>query len=318
MPRKLPTRYVEFALRNGTTSMASYCTIHPESVEAFFTAAADRNMCVVAGKTCMDRNAPDGLRDSAKSAYDDSKALIERWQGVGRAHYAITPRFSPTSTPEQLEALGALWAEHPECLMQTHLSEQTDEIAWVRELFPNARDYLDTYETFGLLGERGLYGHAIHLEPREMDRLAEVGASVVHCPTSNTFIGSGLFNTAGMMAREINVGLATDTGGGSSFSMLRTMAATYEIAQLRGVALHPAQLLWLATCGSARALHLDNQIGNIASGMAADMVVLDLASTPAIAQRSARAEDIWEEIFPTIMMGDDRAIAATYVAGQRV
>ena len=315
---EIAERHVEFALHNGTTSMASYCTIHPESVEAFFTAAADRNMCVVAGKTCMDRNAPDGLRDSAKSAYDDSKALIERWQGKGRAHYAITPRFSPTSTPEQLEALGALWAEHPECLMQTHLSEQTDEIAWVRELFPNARDYLDTYETFGLLGERGLYGHAIHLEPREMDRLAEVGASVVHCPTSNTFIGSGLFNTADMMAREINVGLATDTGGGSSFSMLRTMAATYEIAQLRGVALHPAQLLWLATCGSARALHLDNQIGNIASGMAADMVVLDLASTPAIAQRSARAEDIWEEIFPTIMMGDDRAIAATYVAGQRV
>jgi guanine deaminase len=315
---KIATRYVEFALRNGTTSMASYCTIHPESVEAFFTAAADRNMCVVAGKTCMDRNAPDGLRDSAKSAYDDSKALIERWQGVGRAHYAITPRFSPTSTSEQLEALGALWAEHPECLMQTHLSEQTDEITWVRELFPNARDYLDTYETFGLLGERGLYGHAIHLEPREMDRLAEVGASVVHCPTSNTFIGSGLFNTAGMMARGINVGLATDTGGGSSFSMLRTMAAAYEIAQLRGVALHPAQLLWLATCGSARALHLDKQIGNIAPGMAADMVVLDLASTPAIAQRSARAEDIWEEIFPTIIMGDDRAIAATYVAGQRV
>lgn len=315
---EIAERYVEFALHNGTTSMASYCTIHPESVEAFFTAAADRNMCVVAGKTCMDRNAPDGLRDSAKSAYDDSKALIERWQSKGRAHYAIAPRFSPTSTPEQLEALGALWAEHPECLMQTHLSEQTDEIAWVRELFPNARDYLDTYETFGLLGERGLYGHAIHLEPREMDRLAEVGASVVHCPTSNTFIGYGLFNTAGMMAREINVGLATDTGGGSSFSMLRTMAATYEIAQLRGVALHPAQLLWLATCGSARALHLDNQIGNIASGMAADMVVLDLASTPAIAQRSARAEDIWEEIFPTIMMGDDRAIAATYVAGQRV
>jgi guanine deaminase len=151
-----------------------------------------------------------------------------------------------------------------------------------------------------------------------MDRLAEVGASVVHCPTSNTFIGSGLFNTAGMMAPGINVGLATDTGGGSSFSMLRTMAATYEIAQLRGVALHPAQLLWLATCGSARALHLDHQIGNIAPGMAADMVVLDLASTPAIAQRSARAEDIWEEIFPTIMMGDDRAIAATYVAGQKV
>ena len=311
-------RYCDFALNNGTTTMASYCTIHPESVDAFFTAAAQRNMCVVAGKTCMDRNAPDGLRDTAKSAYDDSKALIERWQGQGRAQYAITPRFSPTSTPDQLKALGALWAEHPDCLMQTHLSEQTDEIAWVRDLFPNARDYLETYETFGLLGERGIYGHSIHLTPREMDRMAEVGASVVHCPTSNTFIGSGLFDTAVMMARGINTGLATDTGGGSSFSMLRTMAAAYEIAQLRGVALHPAQLLWLATCGSARALHLDDQIGNIAPGMATDLVVLDLASTPAIAQRSARAKDIWEQVFPTIMMGDDRAIAATYVAGNKV
>ena len=315
---EIATRYLDFALCNGTTSMASYCTIHPESVDAFFTAAAGRNMCVVAGKTCMDRNAPTGLLDSAQSAYDDSKALIERWQGQGRAHYAITPRFSPTSTPDQLDALGALWAEHPACLMQTHLSEQTDEISWVRELFPNTRDYLDTYETFGLLGARGIYGHAIHLEPREIDRMAEVGASAVHCPTSNTFIGSGLFDTAGMLARGINAGLATDTGGGSSFSMLRTMASAYEVAQLRGVALHPAQLLWLATCGSARALHLDDQIGNIAPGMAADMVVLDLASTPVIAQRSARAEDIWEEIFPTIMMGDDRAIAATYVAGHKV
>jgi guanine deaminase len=315
---EIATLYLEFALRNGTTTAASYCTIHPESVDAFFTAAADRNMCVVAGKTCMDRNAPGSLRDSAQTAYDDSKALLERWQGQGRAHYAISPRFSPTSTPDQLDALGALWKEHPECLMQTHLSEQTDEIAWVSKLFPNARDYLDTYETFGLLGARGIYGHSIHLEPREMDRLAEVGASVVHCPTSNTFIGSGLFDTIGIMARGINTGLATDTGGGSSFSMLRTMASAYEIAQLRGVALHPAQLLWLATCGSARALHLDDQIGNIAPGMAADMVVLDLASTPAIAQRSARAEEIWEQIFPTIMMGDDRAIAATYVAGQKV
>ena len=315
---EIANRYLNFSLSSGTTTVASYCTIHPESVNAFFQAAAAYNMCVVAGKTCMDRNAPEGLCDTTKSAYDDSKVLIERWQGQGRARYAITPRFSPTSSPEQLDALGALWAEHPDCLMQTHLSEQIDEIAWVRELFPNARDYLDTYETFGLLRARGIYGHAIHLERREMDRLAEVGASVAHCPTSNTFIGSGLFDTAGMMARGLNTGLATDTGGGSSFSMLRTMASAYEIAQLRGIALHPAQLLWLATCGSARALHLDDQIGNIAPGMAADMVALDLASTPAIAQRSARAEDIWEEIFPTIMMGDDRAIAATYVAGRKV
>jgi guanine deaminase len=198
------------------------------------------------------------------------------------------------------------------------LSEQLDEIEWVRDLFPDARDYLDTYETFGLLGDRGLYGHAIHLEPRELDRLAEVGAAVVHCPTSNTFIGSGLFDLPGIKARGIRTGLATDTGGGSSFSMLRTMAAAYEIAQLRGTALHPAQLMWLATEGSAQALLMGGEIGSLNIGAAADIAVLDLASTPAISQRSARADTVWEALFPTIMMGDDRAIKAVYVAGVAV
>ena len=274
-------------------------------------------MAVVAGKTCMDRNAPDNLRDNAQSAYDDSKALIARWHGKGRATYAITPRFSPTSTPDQLAALGALWAEHPDCLMQTHLSEQLPEIAWVRDLFPQARDYLDTYEAFGLLGARGIYGHAIHLEQREIDRLAEAGAAVVHCPTSNSFIGSGLFDLMGLARAGLAIGLATDTGGGSSFSMLRTMAAAYEIAQLRGVALHPAQLMWLATEGSAASLHMTGRIGHLGAGAAADITVLDLASTPAIAQRHARADDIWDALFPTIMMGDDRAIADVWIAGQK-
>ncbi len=310
-------RYLDLALAHGTTSMASYCTIHAQSVEAFFAAAEARGMAVVAGRTCMDRHAPDGLRDDAQTAYDESKTLLERWHRRGRAEYAITPRFSPTSTPAQLEALGALWAEHPDCLMQTHLSEQPDEIAWVRSLFPGARDYLDTYERHGLLGERGVYGHAIHLQPREIDRLAEVGAAVAHCPTSNTFIGSGLCDVTGLMARGITVGLATDTGGGSSFSMLRTMAAAYEVAQLRGVSLHAAQLMWLATEGAARSLHREAEIGTLAVGSAADLVVLDLASTPAIAQRSAVARDIWEAIFPTIMMGDDRAVADVWVSGKR-
>ena len=312
--KEMAELYLDLLLANGTTSVASYCTIHPESVDALFTAAAARNMRVFAGKTCMDRNAPEALRDTAQSAYDDSKALLQKWHGNGRAQYVITPRFSPTSTPDQLKALGALWAEHPDCLMQTHLSEQTDEIAWVRELFPNARDYLDTYEAHGLLGENGLYGHAIHLEPREIDRLQEVGAALVHCPTSNTFIGSGLFDMG--LAKQLRVGLATDTGGGSNFSMLRSMAAAYEIAQLRGEALHPAQLLWLATQGSAQALQVQDRVGNLAQGMEADLTVLDLASTPAIAQRSARANDIWEALFPTIMMGDDRAITQTYIAGK--
>ncbi|MGR3468442.1 MAG: guanine deaminase [Shimia sp.] len=304
---------LDLALDHGTTSVCSYCTIHPTSVDALFEAAETRGMAVTGGKTCMDRNAPDDLRDTARAAYDDSKALLARWHGDGRARYAITPRFSPTSTPEQLRALGALWAEHPDCIMQTHLSEQVDEVAWVRSLFPEARDYLDTYEAFGLLGERGLYGHAIHLEPREIDRLREVGAGLAHCPTSNTFIGSGLFDPT--RYGDMAVGLATDTGGGSSFSMLRTMAAAYEIAQLRGRALHPAELMWLATEGSARVMHRAGEIGRLAAGAAADITVIDLGSTSAIAQRAARAGDVWEALFPTIMLGDDRAIRAVWVDG---
>jgi guanine deaminase len=225
----------------------------------------------------------------------------------------ITPRFSPTSTPDQMSALGALWAQNPNCLMQTHLSEQVDEIAWVKSLFPSARDYLDTYEAHGLLGKGGIYGHAIHLEPREIDRLREVDASLIHCPTSNSFIGSGLFDMS--LAQTIRTGLATDTGGGSSFSMLRTMAAAYEVAQLRGQSLHPANLWYLATAGSARALHASHQIGNIAAGMEADLTILNLSSTPAIAQATARAQTLWQHLFPTIMLGDDRAVRATYVAG---
>lgn len=315
--QEVATRYLNLTRAHGTTTVASYCTIHPHSVDALFTAAASRDQRIVAGKTCMDRNAPDGLRDTPQSGYDDSKALIERWHGKGRATYAITPRFSPTSTPEQLAALGALWGEHPDCLMQTHLSEQTDEVAWVRDLFPQARDYLDTYEAHGLLGERAVYGHAIYLEPREVDRIAETGAALVHCPTSNTFIGSGLFDMAGLSARHIPVGLATDTGGGSSFSMLRTMAAAYEIGQLRGTPLHAAQLIWLATAGSANSLHLGDKVGSISKGHEADLTVLNLSSTPAIAQRHAQAKDHWESLFATIMMGDDRAIADVWIAGAR-
>jgi len=313
----IAARYLDLTLAHGTTTVASYCTIHPHSADALFEAAAARGQRIVAGKTCMDRNAPEALRDTAQTAYDDSKSLIERWHGAGRATYAITPRFSPTSTPDQLEALGALWAEHPDCLMQTHLSEQTDEIAWVRDLYPDARDYLDTYEAHGLVGARGIFGHAIHLEPREIDRIAETGAAVVHCPTSNTFIGSGLFDMAGLAARHIPVGLATDTGGGSSFSMLRTMAAAYEIGQLRGTPLHAAQLLWLATAGSARTLHLSEQIGSLKQGLEADLSIINLRSTDAIAQRHANASDIWESVFATIMMGDDRAITDVWVNGVR-
>ncbi|MCB2134465.1 MAG: guanine deaminase, partial [Rhodobacteraceae bacterium] len=230
---EIADRYFDLTLANGTTTVCSYCTIHPESVDAFFGAAQARGLRAFAGKTCMDRNAPEGLTDTAQSAYDDSKRLLTKWHGVDRLSYVVTPRFSPTSTPAQLTAMGALWAEHPDCLMQTHLSEQTDEVAWVKSLFPSARDYLDTYEAHGLLGPGALFGHAIYLEPREIARLREVDASLIHCPTSNTFIGSGLFDMDGLARGGHRIGLATDTGGGSSFSMLRTMAAAYEVAQLR-------------------------------------------------------------------------------------
>ena len=311
---EVANRYFDLALAHGTTSMCSYATSHPVSVDAFFEAAKSRGLRAYAGKTCMDRNAPDGLLDTAQSAYDDSKRLLQKWHGAGRLAYVISPRFSPTSTPEQLAALGALWREYPDCLMQTHLAEQPDEIAWVKALFPQSRDYLDTYEAQGLLREGAVYGHALHLTKREKARLIEAGASLVHCPTSNTFIGSGLFDIG--LARQLRVGLATDTGGGSSFSMLRTMAAAYEVAQLRHQALHPAQLWWLATMGSARALRSEHQIGNIAVGLEADLVVIHLASTPAIEQATRRAGDIWQAIFPTIMLGDDRAVEAVWIGGQ--
>lgn len=309
-------RYFDLTISNGTTSVCSYCTIHPESVDAFFSQASQREIRAWAGKTCMDRNAPDGLQDTAQSAYDDSARLLQKWHGTGRLSYVITPRFSPTSTEDQLSALGSLWAENPGCLMQTHLSEQTDEIDWVKTLFPAARDYLDTYEKHGLLGQGGLYGHSIWLTDREKDRLREVDASLIHCPTSNTFIGSGLFALGPLKDAGHRIGLATDTGGGSSFSMLRTMAAAYEVAQLSRRAVHPAELWWLATVGSARALRADHQIGNIAKGMEADLVVIDLQSTPAIAQATTRAQDLWQEIFPTIMMGDDRAIKQVWINGK--
>ena len=313
---RIAARACDLALAHGTTTLASYCTSAPASVDAFFAAAEARGMRVIAGKTCMDRNAPPGLTDTPERAAEESAALIARWHGRGRAGYAITPRFAPTSSPEQLALLGALREAYPDCPVQTHLSEQTDEVAWVSELYPEARDYLDVYERHGLGGAGAVFGHAIHLAPRERAALAASGAGVAHCPTSNTFIGSGLFDLVGLKGMGVKVGLATDTGGGSSFSMLRTMAAAYEVAQLRGHAVHPAALWWLATVGSAEVLGIADRVGNLVPGREADLVVIDLASTQAIAQRASRAESFWEALFPTVMMGDDRAVRAVWVAGR--
>ncbi len=315
---EIAERYLDLLIANGITSAAAFCTIHPESVDALFTAAEARGMRMTAGKVMMDRNAPEGLRDTAQSGYDQSKALIRRWADRGRLSYAISPRFAPTSTPAQLEAAGALWAEHPGCAMQTHLSEQTEEIAWMKDLFPEDPDYLAVYERFGLCGPGAIMGHAIHLTDREIAALRDAGAAVAHCPTSNAFIGSGMCDVTGLRAVGVPVGLATDVGGGSSFSMLATMRSAYEIGQLRGDALHPAQLWWLATAGSAAAMRVGDRVGGLAAGMEADLVVLDPEATPVLAQRTSRAENINDLLFALTILGDDRAIHQTWVNGKEM
>ena len=307
--------FFDETLRNGTTTVCSYCTVHPQSADAFFAAASRRNLRVAGGKVLMDRNAPPGLTDTPRSGHDDSKALIARWHGKGRNVYAVSPRFAPTSSPEQLEAAGALWREHPGTLMQTHLSENAKEIAWVRRLFPDAPDYYGVYERFGLVGPGANFGHAIHLSERERLALRASGSGISHCPTSNTFIGSGLFDLAGFTPGL--VGLATDVGGGSSFSMFSTMRTAYEVAQLRGHSLHPVQAYYLASLGSARVLRMDHQIGNLAAGMEADIVVLDPRARPILAERVGQARSLEDILFALMILGDDRAVKAVYVAGER-
>lgn len=312
--------YLDGCLANGVTSASVFAATYPGSVEALFEGALQRGMRITSGKNMMDRNCPERLRDTAQSGYDQSKSLIEAWHGRGRLTYAVTPRFAITSSPEQLEAAGALWREHPTTLMQTHMSENLAEIRWVGELYPDAPDYLGAYEAFGLIGEGANFGHCIHLGEREIARLTESGSAVSHCPTSNAFIGSGLFDMKGLRDRAtpIRVGLATDIGGGSSMSMFDTMKAAYEIAQLRGYSLHPAKAFWLATMGSAGALRMDDRIGNLAPGYEADVVVIDLESTPLIRRRMRSADSLFEALFVQMIMADDRAIRATYVAGRKL
>ncbi len=301
---------------HGTTSAVAFCSVHPASAEALFAAAEARNMAIVAGKVMMDRNAPETVLDTARQGYDDSKHLLEKWHGRGRLRYAITPRFAITSTAAQLEAAGALAAEFPDFHIQTHLSENRDEIAYTLSLYPEARDYLDIYETHGLLGEKTLLGHSIHLEPREIARMAETGSRAVFCPTSNLFLGSGLFDEAGLRAAGVTSGIATDVGGGTSYSMLQTLNEGYKILQMRGQKLHPLAAFHWATRGNALALGMADRIGTLAPGSDADLVVLDARATPAMALRMERAGTLAEELFILQIMGDDRAVAQTYVAGR--
>lgn len=301
---------------HGTTTAMSFCSVHAGSAEAYFAEAARRDMCMIGGKVMMDRNAPEGLRDTPQSGYDDSKALIERWHGKGRAQYAITPRFAITSTPEQMEMAGVLAAEHPDCFIQTHLSENKDEIAFTKSLYPEARDYLDVYQRYGLVTQKTFLGHSIHLEPREVDALAETGAHPVFCPTSNLFLGSGLFDDGGLRARGVGNAIATDIGAGTSYSMLQTLNEGYKILQLQGQKLHPLRAFHWITRGNAVTLGMQDRIGTLDAGTDADIVVLNTHATEAMALRSERAETLSEELFILQMLGDDRSVEEVYVAGR--
>jgi len=310
--------FLDECLRQGITTAMVYGTVHEASVDAFFGAAQARGMRMIAGKVLMDRHAPETLLENAQAGYDASKRLIARWHGSDRLRYAVTPRFAPTSSPEQLESAGALLREHEGVYVQTHLAETRDEIAWVDALFPDCGDYLGVYERFGLVSRRSVFGHGVHLAEDAWGRLHAAGAAIAHCPTSNNFLGSGHFRIgdAARADRAVRVALATDVGAGTTLSMLGTLNEAYKVARHTGFPITPVQALWLATGGAARALDLDGTIGTLAAGCEADIAVLDLAPTPLIAYRMRFCDSVEEALGVLMMLGDDRAIRATYVAGR--
>jgi len=310
--------FLDECLRNGTTTVASFCTVHAQSVDAFFEAAAKRGMRTIAGKCLMDRNAPEALRDTAQRGYDESKALIARWHGKGRASYAVTPRFAPSSTPEQMQMAGALWKESSGTYLQSHVSENRDEVEFAHRVYPERNGYLDIYDHYGQLGPRAIYGHGIWLTDAEWARVHETGTAIAHCPTSNMFLGSGLFEMrkAKQKDRPVRVGLATDVGAGTSLSMLKTMGAAYQVSQLGGHPLSAPLILYLATRGAAQALYLEDRIGSIAVGMEADLVVLNTKSTDFFEFRMKRCESLEEMLFVLMTMADDRAVTKTVIANQ--
>jgi guanine deaminase len=318
--RQVTKFFLKVCRRAATTTATVYCTVHPQSVDAFFEEAEALGMRMIAGKVMMDRNAPAALTDTPQRGYDDSKALIGRWHGKGRNLYCVTPRFAPTSSPEQMEMTGALWHEHPGTYLQSHISENRDEVAWVRELYPQRKGYLDTYDHYKQLGPRAIYGHGIWLTEAELQRCHDTGTAIAHCPTSNLFLGSGLFNLKNAKKRErpVRIGLGTDLGAGTSFSILQTLNEAYKVAHLNHNALSAGHAFYLATRGTAHSLYLEDKIGSIAPGMEADLVVLDLKSTPVIEYRMRYAKDFTEALFIQMTMGDDRAVRATYIAGRLV
>jgi guanine deaminase len=314
--RKVADFFLDELLRNGTTTALVFGTVHKQSVDAFFDAACARRMRMIAGKVLMDRNCPDDLRDTPESSYEDSAELLARWHGRERCGYAITPRFAVTSSERQLELAGKLAAEHPSALVHSHVAENAAEVAWIRELFPSSRSYLDVYDHYGLLREGTVFAHCIHLDDDDRRRMAESGAAAAFCPTSNLFLGSGLFDVAAADRAGMRFAIATDVGGGTSFSMVRTLSEAYKVAQLRGHFLSPLRSLYLATLGGARVLGVADRIGNFEPGKEADFVVLDPASTPLMARRAAHAQTLSERLFVLIMLGDDRAVVETCVLGR--
>ncbi|MEM6426703.1 MAG: guanine deaminase, partial [Cyanobacteria bacterium P01_D01_bin.128] len=322
--REIADVFLDELLRNGTTTALVFAAVYPQSAEAFFEAAQARNMRMISGKVLMDRNAPDYLCDTAESAYQDSKTLIEKWHNKGRLRYAVTPRFAATSTAEQLSVAGRLLREYPDVYLHTHLSENVDEVALVKTLFPNCEGYLDVYDRAGLVTNRSVFAHGVQLTDAEFVRLSEAEAAIAFCPTSNLFLGSGLFKVeqAKSPKAPIKVGLGTDIGAGTSFSVLQTANEAYKVAQLRNQKLSPFKALFLATLGGARALALDTVLGNFDLGKEADFVVLNPQATPLLARRNPAPtaqtlESLADLAFSLIMMGDDRAVTATHIMGER-
>lgn len=304
--------------RNGTTTAVVFGTVHRESVDAIFEAAARRNVRLAAGRVMMDRECPEELRDGGDDPRPHERGLIEKWDGHGRLHYAITPRFAITSSEAQLRAAGELARAHPAAFVHSHLAEHPDEVARVRGLFPGARSYLDVYERFGLLRGRALFAHCLHVDDEDRRRMAAAGATAVACPTSNLFLGSGLFDFERADAAAMRVALGTDVGAGTSFSMLRTMAEAYKVAQMRGQPFGALRAFHMATLGAAKALGLDDRIGSFAPGREADFIVLDPAATPLLARRMRGAKTLEDRLFAWMVLGDERAVRETYVMGAKV
>lgn len=313
--REVAQSFVTELLRNGTTTALVFGTVHPHSADAIFEAAEARGMRLIAGKVLMDRNCPEDLRDDPDSAYADSRALIERWHGRGRLGYAITPRFALTSSEAQLAAAGRLAREFPDVWVHTHLAENMEEVEAIARQYPDSRSYLDVYDRFGLLREKSVFAHCLHMDAEDRSTMAAKGGTAAFCPTSNLFLGSGLFRLTAMRDAGVRCGLGTDVGGGTSLSMLRTASEAYKVLHLQEHALPPMQALYLATLGAAEALYLEDKVGNFRPGREADFVVLDYAGSSLTARRTAAAEGIEEKLFALMTLGDDRNVASTWVAG---